>query len=393
MNNWSSDNGNYNFYGFPAPELAATVPLNTQYIQMTWQDVYGGNVAYDVYESLDQGLHWNLVAVTAVGVNIYQHTTFQNALVSLKIAPTGTDHFSNIVTIYMPLCLTSNQAVPAPAVLNNFNIAPGRTVHIEWGDGLFDDLVGANAAFPHVYVNPGFYTIQISGDVDFITTLDINTQFRFGGVLEYWILPGNLLNLNLNGCTFAGNLNKWILPGGLLTFDIGNNLFTGDLSGWFTFGGMPPGLTTFVLTTGNFFTGTPPDIFAGATLPAGIINIDAQAMGFTGNLRNFLIPAGAAPIDINFHDNQFGSILRGNYRWVRTMNMSDNYVSYQELNDFLAYLDNFFRLGVVPLVNLTLTLTGANMGSPEGGAVNNDAIVSLTAKYIAAAVVFACVCN
>jgi hypothetical protein len=392
MNNWTRDDGNYNFSGYTPLNISAVWAINTDFARISWNDIYGGQVAYDVWESKDQGLHWLLVATTAIGANQYDNFTYQNALMQFKVAPHGTSEFSNPVQLQTPLCFWTDEAFVPGVILNNLDVAALRTVHVEWGDGMFDDLVGANPMFAQAYANPGQYCVQFSGDVNFITRFDCQGQATNYGDLGKWVLPGNLTVLILNMSAFTGDLHEWILPGGLTNLDLTWNLFTGDISGWFNMGGMPPGMTYFNISGTNLFSGAVPEIFAGATLPNGITTFDANTMLFTGNLRNFLLPAAGAAFTINLNDNNFGSILRGNYRWCTVMNMANNNVSYQEINDFLSYLDNFFTLGVVPLCNLTLTITGANMGSPEGG-VFSDAIISLTAKYIAAGFVFTCVHN
>lgn len=391
-NNHTQSNGFVNFYGFISPVITVAWALNTNFARLSWVDNCNGERAYDIYESRN-GIDWTLVATTALGANFYDNYTYQNRYMYFRICIHDTNAFSNVVAMRTPLCFWTDQVPVAGLTLDALTVGGAGTVQVRWGDGLFNNLVGANPAFAHVYANPLQYCVQLWGDVDMITVLDVDTEPLAYGDLGKWVLPAALQNLVLTGCAFTGDLREWTLPATLLTLYLDNNLFTGDISGWFNIGGMPAGMTALALTTGNVFTGTVPDFLAGATLPAGLIVLDAQDMGFSGSLRNFLIPAGAAPINISFHACNFGTILRGNYRWVATMNMSENNCSYQEINDFLDFLDSFFSLGVVPLTNFTLNISGAGMGAPSGGAVNNPAIISLTAKYVAAAVVFTIVCN
>lgn len=392
MNNWTRDDGVSHSYGYKALNLAVTWAINTDFAHLTWNDIYDGQVTYDVWESQDQGLHWNLIAVTALGANFYDAFTYQNALMQFKVAPHGTSEFCNPVSIQTPLCLWTDQNPIVGGLLNALTVAALHTVHVEWGDGLFNNLVGANPAFPHVYANPGQYCIQLYADIDFITNFDVGSILTYYGNLSKWVLPGNNQYLVLQNCNFTGDLTEWILPASLRQIYLDTNNFTGDIGAWFI-GGMPPALTTLQVNPGNAFTGYPNEQLAGATAPNTLILLALAAQNFTGDLKLFNIAAGAGTSDFYLNDNHFASLLRGNYRWVRNMNMANNNCNYKEINDFLAYLDNFFTLGIVPLESLTLTITGANMGSPTGGLLHNPAILSLTAKYIAAGKVFVCVCN
>lgn len=256
MNNWTGQNGTYNFYGYTAP-LNVAVAWVDDFARLTWQDMYNGTVDYDIYEKVGTG-NWRLVGTTAVGAATYDNYTQQNASVAMRVTVHGTDFLSdasNEVIIQTPLVFFTDQTVALNLLINNLNIGGAGTVNVNWGDGTDNDYAGNNAGINHVYL-AGTYYVAITGDVNLITTLDMTLQgICAEGDISKWTLPAALINLDIDGNEFTGDLSNWTLPGTLVNFNITNNNFTGDLSGWVS-GGMPvgcTGLTTFLLHPGNNF--------------------------------------------------------------------------------------------------------------------------------------------
>jgi len=385
-NNFTRSDGQFNYYGFLPPDISV-VWIN-DFARISWRDLYNGQAQYEVWMSLD-GVNYTLFATTAAGAVLYDALCKQNDLVYFKVAVLQAgirSGFSQPVQIQTPLCFWTDQAPIVNITLDLLNIGGAGVVHVEWGDGLFNDYNGPNAAIVHVYANPGQYCVRLSGAVDLITDLTIDAQVVNYGSLAMWTLPAGLLNLALTACAFTGDLSGWVLPAGLVTLDLGDNLFTGDLTNWIM-AGFPLGMTDIVLTVGNVFTGNFTGLTAFIYAPAGLDTVDIQGMVFGGGLINVGVPAGAAAINYNFSDCNLNTLPRGNFRWVAALDFSLNVVDQNEIDDFLGYLDNFFTLGIVPLTNFALDISGVGMATPTGGMLN-PAIISLQAKYVAAGFVF-----
>ena len=126
------------------------------------------------------------------------------------------------------------QTDQTPIDQNNFvfQLPVGKKIKVNWGNGDITTLNGAgtsNITATSNYTITGNYNITITGNLDDITTIDIN-QNNLSGDLSTWDLSKltKLEGLFLAHNNFSGDLSTWDLSAmtSLISFYIYNNKFT-----------------------------------------------------------------------------------------------------------------------------------------------------------------------
>ena len=105
--------------------------------------------------------------------------------------------YSKYVTtsvINTPLCWKTNQATRTNVVINVLNIAAGKTVNVDWGDGTNANYTGDNTDITKTYAASAtnIFNVKLSGDTDSIKYFSHNTQAKSYGVVSNWVLPSSL---------------------------------------------------------------------------------------------------------------------------------------------------------------------------------------------------------
>jgi surface protein len=114
-------------------------------------------------------------------------------------------------------------------------------VHIEWGDGLSDD-VNASGPFSHIYTTSGEYTIEISGSLTGFGQIPANIPEPLVGA-SYLVKVRSFGDLGIESLayTFYGSVNlrevPVLLPATVTALTetfVGATSFNGNLSSWVT---------------------------------------------------------------------------------------------------------------------------------------------------------------
>lgn len=310
--------------------LSVSFIVNTISADLTWTNNAGANAVFEIYSNTNaEGLI--LIATTASGATSYSDTSCkQNASVVYSIRAKKGSKYSDYATasaIITPLCFKTNQSTLTTLTLNVLNITATKTVHVDWGDGTSNDYTGSSARTKNYSVT-GVYNIAFSGDVNFITRLEHNTQPASYGNLANWILPSACTRISLSGCSFTGDLSAWVIPSTMTVLFLYSNIFTGKIPNLSAGSG---GLDFRMYS--NSLTGTNTTAFrAGMT----VFNVKTQNVAFPTAETDKLYKAAA----------------------------------------------DYYQL-TVPTANCTYDTSGANMGQPTGGALNID-IVRLKGYYTSA---------
>lgn len=309
------------------------VTWTNDYAAISFTDNSGGVAEHEIYSSKN-GAAYTLVTTLAAGTNTYNDTTWQNAELSYKVrAKVGTwfSDYSSVQSINTPLVFKTDQSTLVAVNLNIINIAAGKTVNVNWGDGSNENLTGNNTNKSHNYssiANP--YYIILSGDINYITSLSIYNQTAVNGDTTKWTLPYLLAYLQLGAAS----------------------RFTGDWTGKV----LPPYLTD--------------------------INI-ASVTKFSGNMNDSVFPVGITRF---YADNgDITGLPRGNYKTfdsVIGLYATNNNCNSAELDSLLSDINDYFA-SVTPIKNSLFRLNGAGgMGIPS--ATGLAAKAGIEAKYTAA---------
>ena len=313
--------------------LSASFTVDTISGDLSWTDNSGGAAQYEVYSSYN-GNPYVFLGTTLAGATSYIDTTCkQNASVVYRIRAKRGGTYSKYVTtsvINTPLCWKTNQTVRTEVKINQLQIAAGKTVNIDWGDGTNANYTGDNTNITKTYnasaVN--IFNIKLSGDTDSITNFNHNSQAKSYGDISNWVLPSSLQQFYVHFTGVSGDVSSWVLPSSLQFF--------------------------YVYSTG--VSGALPNI----TSSASALNYQAQASNmsstnitaFRGGLTNFDISGQK----VVFPTSEVDKLFKAAADWYQVN---------------------------TPTANCTFNLSGANMGIPTGGASNVD-IVRLSGYYTAA---------
>ena len=134
--------------------LSASFDIPTISGQVYWVDNSGGTAQYEVYSSYN-GNPYVFLGTTLAGATSYIDTTCkQNASVVYRIRAKKGSVYSEYVTtsvINTPLCWKTNQTVRTEVKINQLQIAAGKTVNIDWGDGTNAIYTGDNTDITKTY--------------------------------------------------------------------------------------------------------------------------------------------------------------------------------------------------------------------------------------------------
>lgn len=260
--------------------------------------------------------------------------------------------------------------------------------------GLTGDVTDhANWFSPNILVYDAQY-LQITGDVSgwrFKNTNIYDVHF------EYTLVTGDITNwdftesevtsasakLTLFNSLLTGDISSWQLFEGINWLNIRNTALELDITNFY----IPSTLCQIDISTVlNPLSNLSGDLsnFIFPTTPSAIATMAINIAGgdLTGDMRNCLIPAFSTSIKLNFASNKITHLPRGNFRWIETFIFTGNECDADELDDFLAYVDNYFSGGIVPLSDAQYELTGTNMGTISASGSASRA--SILAKYAAA---------
>ena len=189
--------------------LSASFTVDTISGDLTWTDNSGGTAQYEVYSSYN-GNPYVFLGTTLAGATSYIDTTCkQNASVVYRIRAKKGSVYSEYVTtsaLATPLCWKTDQSTLTAVVINTLNIAAGKTVTVNWGDGTSQAYTGSNSNITKNYAETGQYNIWLSGDTDSIGTLSHYEQSKSYGVISNWILPSTLVNFYIYSTQVSGSL-------------------------------------------------------------------------------------------------------------------------------------------------------------------------------------------
>jgi hypothetical protein len=330
MNNYTRCNGAVYFYGLGQPNQPIVLWVDDHAV-INSNNGYNSEVIFESWESIN-GLDYFLASESLLGQNIFNSYSFQNVTVRYKIRARtydGVSDFSEPVTLKTPLVFKYDQSILSALTIKTLNISAGKTVNIDWGDGLNNNYVGNNAMIVKNYgavQNP--YFIAISGDVDDIADIEYLTDVKAYGDISKWLLPANIGLFHFYGHSFTGDLTNWDISKYLFlgVFHIGNNSFTGYLSEWNFINNLYD-----LHLENNFFTG---DI-SNWQFATRIGHISIANNNFTGNISKWILPTiclqGGA---IGLQNNNLTGDLSGWIPQPRTQGLL--------LNNITAAPTNFF---------------------------------------------------
>ena len=386
----AAQRGRGTFGGAPASptSLSAAFDIPTISGQVSWTDNSGGAAQYEVYSSYN-GNPYVFLGTTAVGATSYIDTTCkQNASVVYRIRAKKGGTYSEYVTtsvINTPLCWKTDQTVRTNVIINQLNIAAGKTVNIDWGDGTNANYTGNNTNITKTYdanaVN--IFNIKLSGDTDSITYFSHNSQAKSYGDVSSWVLPSLLQYFYINSTGVSGDISSWVLPSLLQYFYINSTGVSGDISNWV----LPSSLIGFSVS----LTGVSGDI-SSWVLPSSLQRLYINSTGVSGALPNITSSASALNYQAQASNMSSTNItaFRGGMNYF---NISYQKVSFptSEIDKLLKAAADWYQLNP-PVANCTYDLKGANMGIPTGGTTNVD-IVRLIEYYSAAGFAATIICR
>jgi len=91
---------------------------------------------------------------------------------------------------------------PATQLTFKFKLPSTKTVTLNWGNGSTEDVIGQDAVLItkiSLYTEPGLFNFWVSGDVEELTYIDINSQDFVSGNIDRWAELTNLTFLSVWG--------------------------------------------------------------------------------------------------------------------------------------------------------------------------------------------------
>jgi len=311
--------------------LIHTFDINTVSVLLEWTDNNIG-AQYEVYSSVNGGAD-KLLTTTAVGATSYTDATIkQNATTVYKIRAKKAALYSDFKAsevINIPLYWKTDQTVLTTVNMQVIVLAAGKSITFDWGDGTTTTLEGGtHYSTLKDYAATGIYNIELSGDIDGISTLMHDNHAKDHGSIANWYLWNGIGNLTIGANALTGDLSNWVIPSTVQILNL-----------------------NYALYTGSFPHITP----------------------------------SAIPIAINASYSRFSRCDSTEFRKGMTLfNLSNQQVPFiiAEINKLFKNLADYYEFNT-PTSNCTFELTGANMGIPTGGNANVD-IVRLKGYYTAA---------
>jgi len=259
------------------------------------------------------------------------------------------------------LCFKTDQSTLTAVVINALNIAAGKTVTVNWGDGTNNNYTGTNTNIVKNYSTTGQFNISMSGDLNNISVFQHYNQSKSYGSISNWIFyPSGSYTIYNNALT--GNISQYDLSrvgSGYLLYN--NTELTGDL----TNNNIKNTCVNFRLY-GTKIYGKAPNLLSGSST---LVTYQLQSCYLSGtNITNFGTP-------------------------LTNLDLSGQKVLFptSEVDKFFKAAADWYQVNT-PTANCTFNLSGANMGIPTGGASNVD-IVRLIGYYTAAGFAATIICR
>ena len=390
---------------------------STEYLNISFTDNTGGAYGHQIWESLNGGAY-SLVTTLAAGVTTYAHRTWQNSTVSIKVRGHNTTYYSDYssaASYTTPRVFRSDQSTLRQFYIKGIGIdTPGKSVVFSWGDGNTTTVTtGAEHTVTYDYTVPGTYWVTMTGDLNYITYFELYSQSAVlhGTNVDKWRPFTSIIFSHNYANGYVGNLTEFYkaLPSSCVGCHFGGNYVTVDIS-QFT----PPTNYWDYHFSSSLTSGADTGIYgdlsalvAGSkiahfgvsgyaygdltnlkpwvapTYSGAILDlVSTHPSGFTGDLSGWSIYDFADVSDISAYNGcHFTDLPRGAFRRVTNFDFRANSVNQTKLDAWLAYVDNYFTGGVVPLVNAIYRLSGIGMGIPSAAGLAS--IASIQAKYTA----------
>lgn len=334
-------------------DFVSTFNVDTISADLVWTDTNDGKAKYLIYRSTNGGAQ-TLIATTQVGAISYSDAGCkQNASVVYRIKAEKKNEYVAATTLQTPLCWKSDQSTLTPVVINQVNVAAGKTVTINWGDGTSQALTGSTSNVTKNYEITGQKNIWLSGDTDSITYFQHYNQAKTYGNIGNWILPINIAYFSVGITNVTGDVSEWIIPSGIATLALYSTQLSGDISSWII-----PAATILVFIYSSNISGSLPQISAHAT---NAMNFRADSCYFSGSNTTVFRKA------------------------MSVFNISAQNVPFPttEIDKILKALADFYEVNA-PTANCTISMNSStNMGIPTGGSNNVD-LLRLVDYYSAA---------
>ena len=127
---------------------------------------------------------------------------------------------------------------PATQLTFKFKLPSTKTVTLNWGNGSTEDVIGQDAVLItkiSLYTEPGLFKFWVSGDVEELTYIDINSQDFVSGNIDRWAELTNLTYLSVwgSGVTIT-DVSVFATLTSLTNFQISLITATGDASALYT---------------------------------------------------------------------------------------------------------------------------------------------------------------
>jgi hypothetical protein len=269
--------------------------------------------------------------------------------------------YATTSVINTPLCWKTDQSTLTAVVINVLNIAAGKTVTVNWGDGTSQAYTGNNSNITKNYAETGQYNIWLSGDTDSIGILRHYSQSKSYGVISNWILPSTLTSFYGFSTQLSGDVSGWVLPSTIANFRVNSTQVSGDISNW-----VVPSTLGYFYVGSTQLSGSLPQITAHAT----------NAINYWASL--------AYMSDSNV------TVFR---KAMTNFDVSNQNVTFSTANidKLLKAAADWYQVNA-PTDNCTYNLSGANMGIPTDGVSNVD-IVRLIGYYSAAGFAATIICR
>lgn len=405
---------NYNGQGLSTAFIPTDVSATwiEDYMTIEFTDNSSGIAQHEIWISNDGGSYY-LIATLGIGVTSYDYKRcWQNSSTNIKVRAkidSFTSADSVVFNILTPLTLKVTVTAEDLTVnITNLYMTSGHTIRLNWGDGEYTDTSAASTTpQAHTYSSAGVYWFTLTGEgVPYIQFFEwYNEAAHLAGTyVDRWILPTNFQFGHLYNNGFLGDMTNQNLPsetrgfhlgGNQITADITNWIFpsqywdihiyadalskiTGDISNWV----LPQNIAHFNIygyVSGNLTAVIP---FQDTTYGGILLQLQSShPVGFYGDLSNWILPDKPGTL-VATGGCHFTKLPRGNFRYITIFNFSANNCDQTEIDNFLAFLDDYYTGGVVPAANCSFTLNGTGMGVPSSiGLAHRQSIID---KYITA---------
>jgi hypothetical protein len=401
------------------------------FARISFNDESAGISQHEIWEEVDGG-DYTLVTTLNAGVTSYDYKTDQNANLKFRIRAKQGDLFSvfaDIVNTTSPLVLKTTQIPKSDLVIYAVNFIAGKSIIFNWGDGTNNTYTSAMSSVTKTYADEGVYYVQISGDVDEISQMEIYSQLSLAGTdITKWHLPRNQnLFTHLFSNNFVGSITDWrvnVKLGGLHLE--GNNLesscvdwlFTGEYTRFYDMHLL--GHYINAANCGDLVTRVPKLAHMNVQVRGGISNwiypknedykswgitlkgnptgdisnlffgnyeytsgIELENLGLNGDLSGWFLGCNyeSGSSSAKLTGNNFTKCPRGNYYKMSIYDMSSNICDSSEIDAILADIDSNVTTNT-PAYDCAYTFTGVNMGIPSVAGLASKS--SIEGKYTAA---------